>query len=285
MRTKLFRKTAVLLTVISIIVLSAGISADAARSGTGELYTNAETGFRVWIMDDEDLLSEQGERNLLEEMIPITEYGDVIFWSTDAPSMNEIEQAKDERYMLCQNESSCILVINTDRRKVTFQSDGAINRVVNASLARSITDNASGQASSGDYYACASEVYSEVLTLLRGGVIAEPMRVVSMIVLGLMLSFVLVVSVVFGTRLNPLIKRNKDQVILKGEGMLYVGTPIAHKTGATHRGWVTAGQVVLEIVLEVLFSSIGSGGGGSGGGSGGGGSLGGGGGSGGSSSY
>lgn len=280
MKTKLFRWISCLCAVVLIAALFCGVGASAATDKAKERYTNPDTGFRVWILDDQDLLTDSGESDLLQQMIPITQYGDVIFWSTGESTYNEIEQAKIKRQSLCRNNSSCILEINTGKRKVTFQSDGAINRIVSASYARSVTDNASGRASSGDYYGCAVEVYSEVLTLLQGNRIAEPMKYISFVVIGLMLSFVLVVAVVFGRRFNPLIKKNKDQVLLQGQGMLFVTTPNARIIGSSPRGWVIAGQIVLEILLSALSSGGGggrSGGGGSGGGGGGG--------SGGSSSY
>lgn len=280
MKTKLMSR---ILCVIIALLTVISLSVTVAGALTSPDYRNSETGFSAYILDEKDLLSETGEENLLQKMIPLTKYGDVIFWSTDESYGDEIKQAKEKRIAISGYQSSCILAINTSKRKVTFQSDGAINNIVNASYARSITDNASHYASSGDYYSCAEEVYSEVLSLIRGDRIAEPMKIISLIVIGMMLAFVIVVGVVFGKRFNPLIKKNKDQAIFTEQRTLFVKPPVARCVGRDTRGYVTAGLTVLELALEVVLGGIGGGSGGSGGGSSGGGSSGGG--SGGSSSY
>ena len=107
------------------------------------------------------------------------------------------------------------------------------------------------------------------------------MKYISYIVIAFMLAFVIVVGIVFGKRVNPLIKINDDPAILKGKGMLSVGKPVAKCTDSSPRMWVT----ILLIILRVAFSGGGSSSGGGGGSSGGGGGSSGGGGGGGSSSF
>ena len=248
------------------------------RQQSDAQYTNPQTGYQALIRDDDDLLTDEEESALVQQMIPITDYGHIIFWSTSEYTFDEIEQAKNKRYSLYGNDSSGIFAINMQVRKVTFQSDGAIYSMVSSSYARSITDNVSGYASSGHYYQCAAEAYSQILTVLQGNRIAEPMKYISFVVIGLMLSFVLVVGIVFGKRVNPLIKKNDDKARMMGTGMLVTGKPYVKQTSSSLRLWVQ----ILLILLRAFASGGGSRGGSSGGG--GGGSSGGGGG-GGSSSF
>ena len=278
MKNRFGRWAVCLLIVVCILPLSLSVSFAARASQSDAQYTNPETGYQALIRDDSDLLTAQEEAALVQDMIPITDYGHIIFWSTDEYTFDEIEQAKDKRYHLYGNESSGIFAVNMQVRKVTFQSDGTIYSMVSRSYARSITDNVSHYASSGDYYQCAAEAYAQVLTVLQGNRIAEPMKYISFVVIGLMLSFVLVVGIVFGKRFNPLVKRNDDKVRLIGEGMLVTDTPNVKCTDTSPRLWVT----ILLIFLRAAASGGGSGGSGGGGG---GGSHGGGGGGGGSSSF
>lgn len=278
MKNKICRWAVCLL--IAACVLPVCLSAGAVQRGDAQ-YTNPQTGYQALILDDDDLLTADEESALVQKMIPITDYGHIVFWSTSEYTFDEIEQAKNKRYNLYGYESSGIFSINMQVRKVTFQSDGAIYHMVSSSYARSITDNVSHYASSGNYYQCAAEAYDQVLTVLQGNRIAEPMKYISFIVIGLMLSFVLVVGIVFGKRVNPLIKKNDDKARLIGRGMLVTSQPYAKCTDSSPRLWVQ----ILLIFLRVAVSlgSVSGGGSSRGGGGGGGGSSGGGGG--GSSSF
>lgn len=276
MKNRFFRLALCLL--IAALILPLGFSVSAAQQSDAR-YTNDQTGYQALIRDDLDLLTDEEEDELVQHMIPITDYGHIIFWSTSEATFDEIEQAKNKRYQLYGNDSSGIFSINMQVRKVTFQSDGAIYTMVSSSYARSITDNVSGYASSGNYYRCAAEAYDQILTVLQGNRIAEPMKYISFVVIGLMLSFVLVVGIVFGKRVNPLIKHNDDKARLINKGELVSGKPLVRQTGSTLRLWV-------QILLILLRSFAAGGGSSSGGGSsGGGGGSSGGGGGGGSSSF
>ena len=273
MKTRLCRAAVCLMIALCLTPLF-GIGASAHRGDAR--YTNPQTGYDVLILDEDDLLSEEEEAALVQVMTPITDYGDIIFWSTDEYTPDEIDQAKSKRYELYGNESSGIFSINMNIRMVTFQSDGAIYSMVSRSYARSITDNVSGYASSGDYYMCAAQAYAQVYEVLQGNRIAEPMKYISYAVISLMLAFVIVAGVVFGRRFNPIIKHNNETARPLGSGYLLTGAPQIRCTNTEMRGWVKA----LLITLRILLAAAGSGGSSSGGRSrsGGGGSSGGGGG-------
>ena len=258
------------LTALLLSVLCIGASA--ASSDNSVRYTNPDTGYEVRILDDDDLLTDAQEASLIEDMMPITEYGHIVFWSTDEYASDEIDQAKQKRASLYGNESSGIFVINMASRFVVFQSDGRINSTVNASYARSITDNVSIYASTGDYYKCASEGFSQIDTLLQGNRIAEPMKYISYTVIALMFAFVIVVGIVFGKHFNPLAMKNKDKARLLGQGYLFTSQPHVKQTSSEPRGWVTVTLMILRIAVASLGAGGGGGGRSGGGSSGGGGS-------------
>ena len=247
-------------------------------AGEAVRYTNPETGCQVMILDDCDLLTDTEEERLAVDMQPVTTYGHIIFWSTDVGTSDSEAQAREKRASYYGTQSAGILSINMKTRKVVFHSDGLINQYVSASYARSVTDNASGYASSGDYYRCAQEVYDEVFRLLNGQSIAEPMKYTSYVVIALMLAFVIVVGLAFGV-FNPLRRRNKQPVKLLANGRLIAEEPVVRVTGTRERAWITVTSHILLFLLRCIVEGIFSGGGGSGGGSSSGGSSGGGGGS------
>lgn len=240
-------------------------------------YINPSTGYEVRIQDDDDLLSAVEESMLADAMKPITDYGHIMFWSTAEGAPDAEIQAREKRASYYGRDSAGILAINMKNRKVVFHADGAMYDAVNASDARSITDNVSEYASSKNYYTCAREAFDQVLMRLQGQTIAEPMKYTSYVVIGLMLAFVIVVGLAFGP-LNPLSKKNKHPAKIFGAGRLLASEPMIRKTGSSTRTWVS--------ILWIFLSSFSLGGGGSsGGGSSGGGGGSSGGGGGGSSSF
>ena len=247
----------------------------------GVQYENPDTGYQVMMLDDAGLLTDAEKQELIAEMTPITEYGHIIFWSTDESASDAEVQAREKRASYYGRQSAGIFSINMAKRKVVFHADGAIYDAVDSSDARSITDNVSGYASSKNYFKCAKEGFRQVLMRLRGQAIAEPMKYTSYVIIALMLAFVIVVGLAFGV-FNPLRKNNKKQALLYGSGQLLASPPVIRKTGSDTRAWV---DVVIIILTSFLRSGGGGGssGGGSSSGGGGGGSSGGGGG--GSSSF
>lgn len=236
----------------------------------GLCYENPDTGYQVMILDDIDLLTDDEEKRLVEDMKPITEFGHIIFWSTNIAASNAEEQAKEKRASFYGRESAGILSINMNSRYITFHSDGDMNKLVNASYARTVTDNASHYASEKRYYDCAHEVFFEVNEVLHGNRIAEPMKYISYTVIALMAAFVLVVWFVFGKRRNPLNRRNRNLAKYYGKGQLMANKPTIRKTYSDMRVWLKALLHIGAFILECVFEGIGSGGsGGHSGGSGG----------------
>ena len=188
MKNKLLRLFA-LVTALLICLSAVCIGAAAAD----DRYTNDDNGFRVVIIDELDLLTDGEEQRLVEEMQPITEYGNVAFWTTDEGSYDEINQARLKRKELFGFDSATLFMIDMNSRKLTIQSYGEIEKTVNSSPARSITNNAAHYATSKEYYECAAEVYQEIYTLLEGNHIPEPMKITSFFIISVMAGLVFAV--------------------------------------------------------------------------------------------
>ena len=84
--------------------------------------------------------------------------------------------------------SGVIFLVDMSRRKLVIHTDGDIEKTVTADYADTITDNIYRMASDGDYYACASEAFSQIQTLLAGGKIRQPMKHTSNALLALTLA-------------------------------------------------------------------------------------------------
>ncbi len=141
-------------------------------------YINKESGYEAYIIDEEDLLTDEEEEDLLyNHMKPITEYGGVSFVTTS--SSNAEKTAADYCYSLFNNDSGTTLAIDMGDRKISIMSSGTINKTITKSYGYIITDNIYKYATREDYYGCAAEGFDEMLIKLEGGRIAEPMRYIS----------------------------------------------------------------------------------------------------------
>lgn len=221
------------------------------------LYVNPDTGYEAYIIDEEDLLTDDEEEELLNDhMIGITEYGGVSF--VTASSDNAENTAKEYCYDLFDNASGTTLLIDMGDRKISIMSSGDIYKTINKSYGSIVTDNIYSYATNEDYLGCAEKGFDQIQIKLEGGRIAEPMRYISN----------LLMAIVFALVFNFLyVWIKKGKVTVDSEAL------IAAAAGAVI-GTAVGKSLVNSRKVRHTSSSGGSGGGGGGGGgfSGGGGS-------------
>ena len=99
MKSRIMRFAVCIIAAVCVLPLCLSVF---AVQQSGARYTNPNTGYQVLIRDDDDLLSVDEENALAQKMIPITDYGHIVFWSTDDYAYDEIEQAKDMRILRMQ---------------------------------------------------------------------------------------------------------------------------------------------------------------------------------------
>lgn len=233
---------------------------DASVNEEAQTYKNELTNYVAIIEDSAHLLNEEEKIKLMDEMVPLTEFGNVAFVSTDSNPTTTDYFAENYYHSHFSTDSGTIFIIDMSNRKIYLFSDGENYRTITRSKAYSITDNTFRYASNKEYYKCASESLNAVLILLQGGKIAEPMRFTSLIFISLTLSFFL--SFLFVMKKSRIKKANDKEILRNCDIQFHIGNIKAIKTG-THR--------VYSPVSDSSSSSSGGGGGGGGGSSGGGG--------------
>ena len=157
----------------------------------GLTWKNSKTGFRAVIEDELDLLTAAEERKILDEMIPLTEYGSVAFWSTREESADVQTQAEEKRRALFGEESSCIVVINKAYQQLSIQSRGQLAKVVTSARAGRIAARGSTDLTRGQTYNAVSEAFSQIGTLTGSSKAAAHLRVFCNLFLSLMLGLTL----------------------------------------------------------------------------------------------
>ncbi|MDE6213089.1 MAG: TPM domain-containing protein [Lachnospiraceae bacterium] len=156
-----------------------------------EAYINDETGYRVVLEDDAQLLSDEEETELIAQMKEITTYGNVALKTIDANDRSAEYYARQYYQSRFGTDSGTLLLIDMDNRMLWIHSDGAVYRVITTAYANTITDNVYRYASSGDYGDCAMEAFVQIHTLLRGQKIAQPMKYISNGLLAVIIALIL----------------------------------------------------------------------------------------------
>ena len=157
----------------------------------GLTWKNSKTGFRAVIEDELDLLTAAEERKILDEMIPLTEYGSVAFWSTREESADVQTQAEEKRRALFGEESSSIVVINKAYQQLSIQSRGQLAKVVTSARAGRIAARGSTDLTRGQTFNAVSEAFSQIGTLTGSSKAAAHLRVFCNLFLSLMIGLTL----------------------------------------------------------------------------------------------
>ena len=177
---------ALLFTFVFSLAFTAG-----SRNVYAQKFVNKETDYNIVIEDDAGLLSETEEENLIDDMKPISNYGHVVFKSIDSNPTTTKSFANDYYYTNFKNESGTVLLIDMDNRNLWIVSSGAVYKTLTTAKANTITDNIYRYASKGDYYTCAKTAFSQMLSLLEGSSIAEPMKHVSNAILAVIIAMLI----------------------------------------------------------------------------------------------
>jgi uncharacterized protein len=154
-------------------------------------YRNPDTGFRVLVEDDAELLTEEERRELAASMEKITAYGNVAFKSVSENSLSAERYARNYYMDRFGTESGTVFLIDMDNRKIWIHSDGAVYKVITGANADTVADNVYRLASSEEYHECAEEAFREIYALLEGEKIARPMKYISNALLALILALLL----------------------------------------------------------------------------------------------
>lgn len=219
-------------------------------------YKNEKTGFVAFIDDGQDLITTEQEKQLLERLKTLTEYGNAGFVTMRTSYSSFRGLCQDYYRQRYGTQNGSLFVIEMSTRQLGLYSDGANQHIITSSKANSITDNVYRYASNGDYYGCADLAFSQMYTVLNGGKIAEPMRYTSNIFIALTLA--LFFGFVFVMVKSKIKKATYREIVKNCNISFEIGETSAVKTGQ---------HSVYSPQSSGSSGSSGGGGGGGGGGS------------------
>ena len=233
-------------------------------SGTAKAYeyVDPETGNTCLIMDDADILSSSEELQLAEDMKPALQYGNIVFVSSEeAHSGSTLFYAGDIYYRLFGNTSGTLVIIDFYTREFYIASDGKNYDVITEAKANVITDNNYRYLSNGEYYEGASRTFRQIITVLGGDRISEPMKHICNAILSI-LAGMLICAIIVGATMGVKKTAQADVVNMARAHLTVLGLSTKKTTTTKHQ--VSSGG-------GGFFVGGGGGGGHSGGGFGGGG--------------
>lgn len=220
------------------------------------LVKNEATGYEILVDDKADLLSYSEEKQLMDDMKDCSEYGFILFVSTEEDNFATVDDWAEDYYRSrIPDENGVMLLIDMDKRKICVYSEGALKNVVTSSKANIITDNIYTYASEGDYYTTARMGFEQIAAVLGGKGIAQPMKYISNACLAILIS--LIINYFFARSVSKKAKASDSQIIDSIISRFAFSNPSAQHTNTSK-------------TYSPRSSSSGGGGGRSGGGGGGG---------------
>ncbi|MBR3210397.1 MAG: TPM domain-containing protein [Bacilli bacterium] len=153
------------------------------------LYKNSNNSYEARIVDHANLLTQNEKEKLLKEMIPLTDYGNILFFSTDATT--EEYYAIHVYQSFYGTSTGSLFMIDAEHNKTSIFSEGKNKQIITNYKVYSIDKSLSSYMSQKNYYGCASHAFSKFNTLLSGGIVLEPLRYASSVFIALTLSFLL----------------------------------------------------------------------------------------------
>lgn len=178
------KKSALFLITILFMVLSK------AFTNAEVIYQNQETGFSAMIEDDAALFTDETKKVFTEEMISLTQYGNVCVKTVASNPMASSTDYANKYYddTFGASADGTIFFIDMDHRELVLTSEGRVKKDVTSAFADSIMDNVYTYASEGKYEICCEKVFEQVQRLLEGKRIAEPMKYICNAFIAIILS-------------------------------------------------------------------------------------------------
>lgn len=146
------------------------------------------------IIDDEAYLGVDKDK-LDEKMQKFTTYGKAVFVSSSYGYENASDISSVYDQYIGLGKDGMLLLIDMTSRQILIYTDGAVKNTITSNYATTIADSVYEYASKDDYDGMAVEAFSEATRLMGGEKLAQPMKIVTSILLavalGLFISFLI----------------------------------------------------------------------------------------------
>lgn len=186
------RKTYIITFALAFMCTLFGATSVKAQSSE----VNSSTGYTAVIDDSADYLDDSQEASIMELLNQITEYGNAVLITTESHDYYDTDSLCAGYFedLFGTRADGVIFAIDRDLNKIYLVTEGSSRKTIPTSRCLTITDNTyiyATQSHGYDYYTCAYKTFSQVLTLYKGGFVAQPMKYITNILLALILAMIL----------------------------------------------------------------------------------------------
>lgn len=180
-------KKIILLFLIFLVIIAMPITKIHATELDGTNVDNIEE--TIIIEDDANLLTAEEKQMLKEQMAPLTEYGNVIFKTTNTENnYSSLKYIQNYYYSKFENEKGVAFYIDMHNRQICACATGGLDKIITSGKCNTIMDNVYKYARGAKYYDCAKETFIQMNKLLSGQKIAETMKYICNAILAFMIS-------------------------------------------------------------------------------------------------
>ena len=145
------------------------INTDPVFDDTIRQYTS--NGNLIVIEDIAGLLTDSERERLISHMIPVSEYGNVGFVTTDDNPDTSRSLAESWLADNLGTDSSVMLLIDMDNRMLIIQTNNGTVNTIGGILTKNIIDlildDVYTYASDGDYFTCATKTFDKIASLMK----------------------------------------------------------------------------------------------------------------------
>ena len=169
---------------ILILALAAVLALASIGYAAGEdvLEKNEETGYRLVISDEGNLIDSAEMQAVTESMRPILEYANVGFLTYPSGGSTSNSATKARKWgdqTFGAGTRFTVFIIDMSTRHLDIYASRPLSGTLTAAAENSISDNTYKYATRGDYAGCAKETFRQITKVLRGEKIATPMKYIS----------------------------------------------------------------------------------------------------------
>lgn len=165
---------------------------------------------RIIIDDMADLFTDEQEKILKTQLESVLPYGNAGIVTRGGHSYGSTDEMAQNLYAYYfGSESGTLFAIDMQYRNIYIYSDGEIYKTITKTRANEITDDTYMYATRGEYYLCASEVFSRITTLLESGRIFSPMKYVAYFLIAFGLAMMICIVIVIIQRRLPKLMKDK----------------------------------------------------------------------------
>lgn len=136
-------------------------------------YENPDTGYIAAVQDMAWIFSEDQKKEIIEEIAPVTEYGNAFLFTTDESVLATDDFALQAYNAAFGHDSGVMIIEDVNGRTLRMRTFGEIGKAVKSSEIGIIVSDVSKYAEDGDFEQCAIKAFSEVGTVMGGGKIGE----------------------------------------------------------------------------------------------------------------